>query len=338
MNTMTTKSGKVFGDAKPEEVLSYLKGLDRRTVVTAPHKLKLSNKVNKKSDEIFLEIRNGTTSYYPIRESFLLKLMRWYHLTELVMSKFGPDTIVAVGNDFLSHIRSGSVTIKIENGDALTILSPRYSEFTDAELLEMCKDKLEPEKVTRDDFAMRVFSKEILKTQPVKGDDCGFGYNIFNSETGFMAIRVSHYILRYWCSNGAIAKIHGMQESMYHYGQPKEKIMEFINESIQKIEEGRGELIKKLLELRDKPALENVKGVLMRLRPILGIAESTNLMKEFTEHTEGKYGETEYKNDMYSLFNFITHSAKERPLIQRTQMEELAGGIVWELIETGRSN
>ena len=329
MNTMTIKSGQVFSEAKPGEVLSYLKGLDRRTIVTSPHKLKLSNKVNKKSDQIFLEIRNGTTTHYPIRRSFLLKLMRWYHLTELVISKLSPDTIVAVGNDFLSHIRSGSVTIKTENGDALTILSPRYSEFTDAELLEICRDKFNAEKVSRDDFAMRVFSKEIFKTQPVKGDDCGFGFNIFNSETGFMAIRVAHYIYRYWCSNGAIAGIQGMRESMYHYGQPKEKIKEFINESITKIEEGRGELIKKMMESREKQALDRIKQVMMRLRPIVGLAESTNLMKEFTEYAEGRSGGTEYTDSMYSLFNFITHNAKERPLIQQTQMEELAGGLIW---------
>lgn len=329
MNTMTTKSGKVFSEAKPDEVLSYLKGLDRRTIVTPPLKLKLSNRVNKNFDEIFLEIRNGTTTHYPIRRSFLLKLMRWYHLTELVISKFSPDTIVAVGNDFLSHIRSGSVTIKTENGDALTILSPRYSEFTDAELLEICSDKFKAEKVSRDDFAMRIYSKEIFKTQPVKGDDCGFGFNIFNSETGFMAIRVTHYIYRYWCSNGAIAGIPGMRESMYHYGQPKEKIKEFINESITKIEEGRGELIKKLMKSREKPALDSIKQVMMRLRPIVGLAESTNLMKEFTEYAEGRSGGTEYTDSMYSLFNFITSNAKERPLIQQTQMEELAGGLIW---------
>jgi len=50
-----------------------------------------------------------------------------------------------------------------------------------------------------------------------QGDVCGFGYNVVNSETGFRALAISHYILRYVCSNGAVVPVRGMKKRN-HYG------------------------------------------------------------------------------------------------------------------------
>ena len=328
MNHLITKHGKKFFEAPVKEVLHHLSGLNRKTISTNPSKLQLSNKVSNIPDELFLIVKNGTTARYPIRESFLKKLMRWYKLSEHITDKLNPGTIVAVGNDFLSNIKSSSVNIKIEDGDALTILSPKYSEFTDKDLLEICSERLDIKTVSRDDFAMRVYSEDKVKLQPVPGDECGFGFNVFNSETGFMAIQVAHYIMRYVCSNGAIVRTRLNDTPVYHYNQTRTKIIEYISKGIKSIEENREVVIKKLSGLKDKPALETLKTIKMQLGSIIGLTEASALIMDFTNYAQENDNHNEYQNDLYSLFNFITHNAKNRSIMQRIQMEEFAGKLI----------
>lgn len=328
METVKTTNGKEFKQATAEEVLAHLKSVDRKNIVTTTSRLGLTNGGPGNQRELFLRVKNGDTRHYRVRKSFLYKLMRWYHLSENVFSKFRPETITAVGNDFLSHIRSSNVTVKTENDEALTIVSSRYSEFSDKELLEICMDKLSISGVSRDDFSMRIFTEEKIKTQPIRGDDCGFGYNVFNSETGFMALRAAHYILRYICKNGAVVRINGNRESIYHYNQTKEKILEYIHESISEIENSRNEVIKKLKGLSERAAMGELKAMKMRLGSIVGLTESTRMMEEFAGYARGEVTGTEYTDSMYSLFNFITHNAKGRTIMQQTQMEELAGSLL----------
>lgn len=328
MNNLKLKNGTTHNQAPAQTVLDHLSKINRKTITSSPQKLRISNKETTDPSELFLLIKNGTTTRYPLRESFLKKLMRWYQLSEHVTNKLKPDTIVAVGNDFLSNIKSSIVKIKIEDEDALTILSSKYSDFTDKELLELCQDKLKTDKVSRDDFVMRIYSTEKVKARPVPGDDCGFGFNIFNSETGFMAIHVTHYILRYICSNGATAPANKHSMQLYHYNQTREKIIEHIMESIRNIEETRETIIFKLAELKNREALETLGTVKMQLGSIIGLAEATALITEFTNYTKPGNTSPEYSNNLYSLFNFITHSAKTRKLIERIRMEELAGKLI----------
>lgn len=328
METIETTNGKEFYQATAKEVLEHLKSVDRKTIVTTTSRLGLTNGASGNPSELFLSVRNGDTRHYRVRKSFIYKLMRWYHLSENVFSKFRPETITAVGNDFLSHIRSSNVTVKIENDEALTIVSSRYSEFSDKELLEICMDKLKISGVSRDDFSMRIFTEEKIKTQPIPGDDCGFGYNVFNSETGFMALRAAHYIMRYICKNGAVVRISGDRESIYHYNQTKERILEYIHNSIDEIEKSRDEVIRRLKGLSERKATGELKAMKMRLGSIVGLTESTKMMEEFARYANGEVTGTEYTDSMYSLFNFITHNAKGRTIMQQTQMEELAGSIL----------
>jgi hypothetical protein len=79
---------------------------------------------------------------------------------------------------------------------------------------------------------MSITTEEKIKTEPVKGDECGMGLNIVNSETGFRALTVSHYILRYICSNGAVARISDDDDKRYHYGN--EDLNLFVNEKVKK--------------------------------------------------------------------------------------------------------
>ena len=328
MNNLKLKNGTTHNQATAQTVLDHLSKIKRTTINVPPSNLGISNKETPNPSELFLLIKNGTTKRYPLRESFLKKLMRWYQLSEHVTNKLKPGTIVAVGNDFLSNIKSPKVNIKIEDEDALTILSSKYSDFTDKELLELCLEKLKTDKVSRDDFVMRIYSTEKINARPVPGDDCGFGFNIFNSETGFMAIHVTHYILRYICSNGAIAPADKVNKHLYHYNQTRETIIEHIMESIKNIEETRDTVISKLRDLKNKEALETLGSVKMQLGSIIGLTDATALITEFTNYAKTDNPDYEYRNDLYSLFNFITHSAKTRKLIERIKMEELAGKMI----------
>jgi hypothetical protein len=94
------------------------------------------------------------------------------------------------------RIRSGDVAVTTENGEAISILSGRYSPLSDLEVIERCSD-IGIAEVSRDDFQLRLYSQILVKTQPVPGDECGLGFNIFNSETGFRALSVSNYVLRF---------------------------------------------------------------------------------------------------------------------------------------------
>lgn len=324
---MKVKEGKSFTLTPALEVLNYLSGLDRKKLSISPNKLKISNKESNNSEELFLMVSNGSTRRYEIRKTFVMKLLRWYHFPTSIISKLKTDTLVLVCNDFLGSINSSSVNVKMENDEALTITSSKYSDFSDKEILEICLDKLSIGKISRNDFAMRIYSKEKINLEPIPGDECGFGFNIFNSETGFLALQVSHFMLRYSCANGAVIPVNSESSRLYHVNQSKEKIIEYLISNVEEINKNRDHVVQKILLMQEHPVLKKLNSYKFSLGYIIGLSDATKIINEFTQYAEGKL-QGEYHDDKYSLFNFITNKAKNYGLIERMQMEEMAGKLV----------
>ena len=95
------------------------------------------------------------------------------------------------------------MTVTVEDGEALSLTSMRYNELSDAEVLDRA-ERIGVASVSRNDYFMRVYSNTEYEVEPVPGDVCGLGYNVFNSETGFRSLSVRLFIRRYVCSNGAV--------------------------------------------------------------------------------------------------------------------------------------
>lgn len=316
----------IFVRTEPTMVIKHLESVKRRIIKTSPSSLCLKTGTGNDSEFLYLHRNNGIHESYPVRRSFLHKLLKWYNLPTRLISRLSSETIVSAANDFLLNMNSSNVFIKLENDEALTITSLKYTDIPDLELLKICSISGISE-VSRDDFCMRIYSEQEFETEPIPGDKCGFGYNLFNSETGFMGLKILHYILRYICSNGAIASFKGDDtKSLYHYNLDKDYAYQYIQNSLKKISETREQLIEKLRSLKVSYTSEKVlKLVLRRLSGVIGSAQAQSLMKSYKMNTASNL--EEFDSTKYALFNFITSSAKTYDIHKRAQLEQVAGDL-----------
>lgn len=303
--------GVEFIDAKPGVVIDYLKSRSLNKIETAPANLKIVNS----GKLLVLQVMNGTIKEYPLRRTFLYKLLRWYGFPLNQLAKLSTESVTSICNDYLMNIKRDKVIVKIENEDALSILSPEYNEIADLGIIRQVAE-LGVRNISRNDFFMRVTTKEKLRTQPVKGDDCGVGLNIVNSETGFRALTVAHYILRYTCSNGAVARILNDDDSVrYHYGD--EDLQSFLKEKVQKAEADRKIIISRLKKLNENKVSKLKEHYIKKVEPVLGKKEAVIFFDEFSNELT-----------QYELFNLIASNAKRYDLSKRYFLESFAGKMV----------
>jgi hypothetical protein len=100
----------------------------------------------------------------------------------------------------------------------------------------------------------RFYTEKKDEANPVEGDYCGFGMDIINSETGFPAISVNHFILRYVCKNGATAPINIFETKRNHYNQINGALERFLNNQVELAPSSRKRLIKPIKISKDKKA------------------------------------------------------------------------------------
>jgi len=202
MMEILQEQGREFIEAEPGEVLDFLRSRSVRKIHIPPEDLHVVND----GARLYLHCSYGGLREYPVRKAFLLKVLRWFSFPNRLVNRLDIDTVTMVLNDFLLNISSGDVTVTLEDGDALTVTSASYSEVTDLEVLNCCVE-LGVQKISRNDYFMRIYSATRCEVEPEPGDICSFAYNVVNSETGFRALSLSHYILRYICSNGAAVPV-----------------------------------------------------------------------------------------------------------------------------------
>ena len=311
---MILLEGTEFEREDPGVVAEYLSATPRECLDVNPSNLSVKHD----GKYLMLQVVNGKVREYPIRKSFLFKLLKWYSFPVNQLQRLSMDTITGLCNDYLLNIKADNVRVKTENGQALTIVSNKYNDFPDLEVIERCRG-LGIDKISRSDFVLRIYTHEKFKTEPVPGDACGFGLNIINSETGFGALSITHYILRYVCTNGAVAPVEGADDSKVHYGNREGALEFFLNEQIRKAFESRFKLVKFLRESTGLKAEGFVKLIGLKVERLIG-------RRGWMEMLEG-LGESGTK---YDLFNLITDKAKEFGVGQRLYLERVAGEMIVE--------
>ena len=305
--------GIEFNNAKIDQVVDYLENLDRYKIQVSPVNLK----INTDGKNLILTAMEDGVKDFLIRKSFLHKLLKWYSFPLNQLYRLSIDTITSVCNDYLMNINRSFVNIIIEKNEALTITSPEYNEITDLEVIKNCA-ALGVRTVSRNDFMLRITTEEKFKFEAVPGDSCGIGINVINSETGFRMLSIAHYILRYVCSNGAIARIDKTGGEKIHYGHRENELQEFLNEQVAKALTNQQKIAKTITGLVNKPAAEFVVSVNKRIESFLGKNESKNF-----------FGELKDDSTLYDLFNVVTNRAKNFDLSKRVLLESLAGELIF---------
>jgi hypothetical protein len=304
--------GIEFINASPDEVINYLQDLGREKLRLSPANLKI------KSDGKFLmlSVMDKGVGDYPIRKSFLYKLLKWYSFPMNQLYRLSNETLISICNDYLININREFVNVTIEKGEALTITSPEYNEITDLEVIKKCAD-LGVRTVSRNDFMMRITTEEKFKFEAVKGDNCGIGLNVINSETGFRTLSIAHFILRYVCSNGAIVRIDNKANERVHYGYKENELQEFLDEQVELALLKQKEVADSIKDLSKKPASDFITSVNRKVESYLGKYESKNFFSELRKEAT-----------LYDLFNVVTDKAKKYDLAKRVLLENLAGDLI----------
>ncbi len=304
--------GIEFINASPDEVINYLQDLEREKLRLSPANLKI------KSDGKFLmlSIMDKGIEDYPIRKSFLYKLLKWYSFPMNQLYRLSNETLISICNDYLMNINREFVNVTIERGEALTITSPDYNEITDLEVIKKCAD-LGVRTVSRNDFMMRITTEEKFKFEAVKGDNCGIGLNVINSETGFRTLSIAHFVMRYVCSNGAIVRIDNEANERVHYGYKENELQEFLDEQVELALLKQKDVADSIKDLSKKPASDFINSVNRKVESYLGKYESKNFFSELRKEAT-----------LYDLFNVVTDKAKKYDLAKRVSLENLAGDLI----------
>ncbi len=295
-----------------EEVLDFFKSRESRKIEVSPSKIELINN----DGWLFIRLQSDRYEEYPVRTSFLKKLLKWNSLPEDLSDKISNELLIALLNETLQNFKSWYVDIHLENNEAKTITSKLYSEVSNLEIYEVIKN-LEISKISHNDFMTRFYTKKKLEVAPVVGDQCGFGFDIVNSETGFAALAFNHFILRYVCSNGATAPVNMYQWRQEHYAKEKGYLISYIKNQVERADSSRNDLIFKLKKSENEKAIFFRNQVTSKINFTLDRKDKFSFFNSFN-----------WNDSKYDLFNYITHKAKSYDINKRYQLERLAGEII----------
>jgi len=309
---MEYRTGPEFSQAGIEEVTAYLKDRRLKKYVLPPDRLHVVND----GRELYLRVSAAKTEEFPVRGSFLFKLLKWYSFPSRQVDRLSIDTVTSVLNDYLLAIPGGDVNVTVEDGEALALTSRRYNELSDLEVLEGAS-RLGIASISRNDYFMRVYSQTDFEVQPVPGDVCGLGFNLFNSETGFRSLAVRLYIRRYVCSNGAVVGFDSGGDDRVHYGHPDMELSRFLEAQLRKAELQRREVAALLVRSAQISAAPEVERTFSRLKPIIGKKRSEELINSLGEDPT-----------VYDLANAVTSMAQTLDIRKRLQAESIGGDLL----------
>lgn len=309
---MNTIEGKIFKMKPAEEVLDFFKSRQREKIEISPKRIELINS----KENLFLRISKNKIEEYPVRTSFLRKLLKWNQLPEDLSSKIGNELFIRVLNETLQNFKAWNVDIHLENNEAKTITSKLYSEVTNLEIYDVIKE-LDITKISHNDYMTRFYTKKKFEAAPVVNDQCGFGFDIVNSETGFAALVFNHYILRYVCTNGATAPINMYNWKQDHYAKDKNYLIDYIKNQIERADSSRYNLFYKIKKSNDEKSIHLKQHITLKINYILDRDKRNSFISSFN-----------WNGSKYDLFNYITDKAKPFDITKRYQLERLAGEII----------
>lgn len=294
-----------------DSALDYISSARRENIKISPEQLHIYND----GKYMYLEVFNGRVKQYPIREAFMLKLLKWFSFPTHQLKILDIDTITSVLNDYLLSIKRIYVNVKIEYGEALTITSDRYCEIEDTEIIK----RLDPgtiDLIYITDFTSSFRTKSSHNMIPYPDDVFGVGLNIVNSETGFKAFQINNYLLRYICSNGAYVKDFEDDIKYYHYDLFAPTVYDIIDNKVRTIRERVNIIKDRLITMDFEIKEEEVKKLNQLIFHKVGVKLITDII------------ENERPPTKYELFNIITHRAKDFELSKRILIEEIAGKML----------
>ena len=309
---MNTIEGKIFKMTPAEEVLDFFKSRQRRKIEISPKNIELVNVKN----NLLLKLKANKITEYPVRTSFLRKLLKWNSLPEDLFSKIGSDLFIKVLNESLKNFKAWNVDIHLENNEAKTITSKLYSEVTNLEIYDVIKN-LVITKISHNDYMTRFYTKKKFEGAPIINDQCGFGFDIVNSETGFAALAFNHFILRYVCTNGATAPINMYNWKQDHYAKDKNYLIDYIKNQIERADSSRNNLFYKIKKSNDEKSIYLKQQITSKLNGILEWDKRVAFINSFN-----------WNGSKYDLFNYVTDRAKSFDITKRYQLERLAGEII----------
>lgn len=314
MKTVWLKEGTEFNQAEPAEVADFLRSRSLKHLELDPERLHIAND----GKALLLQVSNGALHEYPIRKSFLFKLLKWFSFPVRQIHRLNIDTVTSVLNDFVLNIHSGKVTVTIEDEEALTITSSKFSRLSDLDVFDLC-GTLRVEHISRNDFFLRLYSEVNYKEEIVKGDLCGFGYNVLNSETGFRTLSVHHYLLRYICSNGAIVRT-SMKEERVHYGHDVNELKDWLAEQLRGAEEERAGLMTSLRNTLSVKSGTQSETLSKKLGGLVGRVEGEAIMGKISDSMT-----------LFDVLNLLTQEAKRFDVGRRLQLESIAGNLLQDV-------
>lgn len=308
--------GKILNALNQNDMIEYLRSRKEEVIEAYTQDITMI----KQDNQILLFIKGINKSMiYPVRKAFLHKLLKWYNISHHSIKHFSDETLLMVCNDNLKAISNHNkyVNLKVENNEVVSIVSQKFALSSDLEIINMTKAKFNIEGISRDDFCMRIITKVDAEVEPIVGDVSGFGLSIVNSETGFATLKVEHYILRYWCTNGCTTTIKHNPINIVHYNISKEEIykdLSLVLDSAPKEPEGFIEGVTKSL---NEAALYSFPNITYKVNSIIGSQLGYSFFNDFDK-----------SGTKYDLFNHITHTAKKFDIMERYQLEKLGGNII----------
>lgn len=309
--TINFPKGKNLILDNPQDAIDFLHSLNSVQIEIEPERLRINNYNN----VLFLQIYSDHIYEVPIRESFFQKLLRWYGFPLRQLKFLDIETITSICNDYLLNIKSKKVIVKLENNEALTITSEKFSEVNDIELIEKTISA-GIEKIIIDDFSTNIMIEEKCQIKPFPNDVFGYGLAIKNSETGFSSVAFNDFLFRYICSNGAYIKENGFESKFYHYNLFVPDVYARLNESLSTIN-----IRAKQIEMKLKMMEEPIKKF-----------EMFSINKAIFKHTAFKLLDDLIDSDRtltkYELMNIITERAKTFPFNLRSKIETIAGSLL----------
>ena len=264
---------------------------------------------------LYLEIFNGKVKQFQMRQSFMLKLLKWFSFPSHQLDILDIDTVTSILNDYLLAIKRIYVNVKLEYEEALTITSDKYCEVEDTEVIK----RLDPTSIDHiyfTDFSTYIRTKTKFDIQPFKGDTFGVGLNIVNSETGFKAFQINNYLLRYVCSNGAYVTDYEDDKKYYHYDLFVPDIYDIISSKVESLKERALEIETKLKNLTGELKKSELHKIILNIHKKIGIKFLGDVLENDRLPTK------------YELFNIITDRAKDFTMSKRILIEEIAGNIL----------
>lgn len=309
---MNTTEGKIFQMRPVEEVIDFLKRREKRKIEVSPKNICLLNR----SGNLILRIKTNKYEEFKVRNSFYKKLLKWNSLPEDFAIRIGEELSIEVLNASLQNFRAWNVDIHLEDNEAKTITSKLYSEISNLEIYDVIKN-LEISTISHNDFITRFYTKKKFEAAPIVGDHYGFGFDIVNSETGFAALALNHFILRYVCTNGATAAINKYQWKQEHYAKEKSYLINYIKNQLERADLSRNKLVASIKKSDNEKALIMKEQLTARLNYILPKDRRINFINGYN-----------WRGTVYDLFNYITHTAKTFDITKRYQLERLAGEII----------